>query len=200
MTHIDLMAAPPRATDQRDPLATRRPVGTFVALIVLASVALVALGVSGAVAARLDSPGWAESAPAPGQRVWTVEIRNAGALPVQVEAATWPVQGLDHVELLLGRPGRPGPAAGGTQADAVPFAPFTLDGGETRLVALRGDLRCPPGIPGALAAPVQVERLTLRVRSPVGRRQSIDLGPGPFGTGPGAPGSGPGRPLVEPCP
>lgn len=167
-----------------EPLARRRPVSTFVALLVAPALLLGALGVSGVLAPRLETQGWADATSAAGERMWVVEVRNAGLAPVEVEAATWPVHGVVDVEPLLVRPGRWDPSAGGDQADAIPFSPFTLGAGEMRTLMVRGMRSCPPG---GLGSPVEAETLTLEVRSVLGRHQDIDVGPGPFASPRGIP-------------
>lgn len=210
-----LVPPPGSAPMRREPLARRRPVSTFVALFVLPALLLGALGVSGVLAPRLETQGWADATSAAGERTWVVEVHNAGLAPVEVEAATWPVHGAVDAELLLVRPGRRGPTVGGDRADTFPFSPFTLGAGEMRTLMVRGVRSCPSGGPGP---PVEAETLTLEVRSVLGRRQSIDVGPGPFASprrippSPEAPSSPAGSPLPtiespggvpplsEPCP
>lgn len=88
----DLDLLPPAAAPE-----VGHPVRSFVAVLVLAAVVLLALQWSGALWPQL-SPGLSRyEADLPVGRVGElVEIRNDGALPVRVRAVDWPSHGLEE--------------------------------------------------------------------------------------------------------
>lgn len=140
------------------------PVRSFV--LVLIGVGALLLGVqwSGAVQPRLEShgQGFAELVPP----VEALGFRNAGPLPVEVRSVDWPVR--------TGSAGEPAIAPWTEDGDGgrlsyvlEPFAPFTLDAGET---AYLGRTLGP--------CPVILGPLRIQVRTAAGIARTVELDAG----------------------
>lgn len=140
--------SPARHTGHPDQeLDLGHPVRSFVAVMVMIGVALVALQWSGLVVPRLSAPG-AGVGERQGSHLVHVEVQNDGPLAVEVIDAQWPSGVLDAELGLLPAP----------SAELEPFAPFTLDSGESGLIGLE--------IPTSCGG--EVGTLELLVRSPAG--------------------------------
>ena len=140
------------------------PIRSFIAIVATLGVVLLAMAWTGTSNPRLWSEGgggWSDG-PTP---YLLIGVRNDGAVPVRIEAAT-PHPGPSGTErpILVGpSPDRP------EVTDPAPFQPFTLGAGEASSFYVAGTKRC---VPGQTSALVTFVALDLEVHAPAGWRQS----------------------------
>jgi hypothetical protein len=132
------------------------PVRSFVVALMVLALGLVALQISGLVQPRVTSFGGQGAGIAiEGVPQWTaVVIRNDAPIPVEITDLHWPTKHATDVHVGVQPAGDevPGtvPPAGGW-----PTAPFTMQGGETRVVVLSGTTSCGDFVTGPLQLDVR---------------------------------------------
>jgi hypothetical protein len=124
------------------PIETNHPVRSFVVVLLALVVALLALQLSGAVLPRVTNfQGQQGSLATNGQVQWTAAvIRNDAPLPVEIESVEWPTRHASDLQVDVLPEGEIYPA--GPPAVPTGGAPFTLAGGEKRVVVVSGDTPC----------------------------------------------------------
>ncbi|MEQ1788303.1 MAG: hypothetical protein ABL966_14720 [Acidimicrobiales bacterium] len=138
------------------------PVRSFSLVMVAVGILLLALQWTGAVYPNLESPRGSSTDFAGVDHV-LVEIHNAGALPVRIEDATWPVTGGSAGRLGLAPPAYPeGPL---DLADIPPFRPVTIDAHSSRWLVLTVLAGCQ----------TRLGEPTVEVRTALGLRRTVDL-------------------------
>lgn len=165
------LAAPgPAATGPDGPWRRRRrrPVASFVALALAATALLGGLAWTRVANPTVSGAAARDTFDSAGRRRFAVaEITNRGSLPVRVTSLVWATSGLRDPTVLVRPAGLSTDGSAGRLGDldrARPFEPFTLQGGEDRLVYVVGDQVCPNGRPTTWAA----NAIVIGVRSPVG--------------------------------
>jgi hypothetical protein len=160
----------------------RRPVLRFVLVVAALAVALGALAWTGAAAPAVTAQTMGEGTEADGELGYLLAlVENRGSLPVRVTQATWTSEALGDAELFVG------PEAHAPDA-MVPFEPFSLAGGERRVIMLRGTIECP--LPGDRVT-VATDPLEITAKPAAGPSRHVQ-----FATT----GRGPGMDRTLPCP
>ena len=121
------------------------PVRSFVIVLVAIAAGLLLLQLSGAVMPIVTSfEGQGAGMAVDGQAQWkAVVIRNDALLPVRVESLSWPTANATDVRIDVLPKGTEVPGAPPIPSPTAPVTPFTLDGGEKRIVVLSGTTTCP---------------------------------------------------------
>jgi hypothetical protein len=119
------------------------PVRSFVGVLLVAALGLVALQLSGVIEPRVTSfDGQGGGTAVNGAAQWTsVVIRNDAPIPVEVTGLRWPTKYATEVRISVQPQGVEVP--GGMPPPAgTPTTPFTLQGGERRVITLSGTTSC----------------------------------------------------------
>jgi hypothetical protein len=147
-------------------MALGHPVRSFVLVLVTIGLALVLLQLSGLIQPRVGRfEGRAGGMAVDGRAQWTaVVIRNDGPLPVEVTSLHWRVEQATDVRVGVQPKGVDVPSGPPPPLSDDPVTPFTLDGGEARVVVLGGATPCPEFVTGPLR---------VGVRTPLGIERTV---------------------------
>ena len=157
------MSGPTAAATAEVELDLGHPVRSFVVVLTVSGLLLLALQWTGAVHPQIQA-GETGSAELAGDTVVVIEVRNDGALPVRVEDLRWPVE--RSADSVIGlAPSTSVPGGGSVSYALAPFVPFTLDGGASRWIGIRITPECS----ASLGSP------RIRVRTATNLRRWIDL-------------------------
>lgn len=170
-----------------------RPVLRLATAIVAVCAALAAVAWSGLGNPRLSIDHFESSVGGPMVYGWA-ELRNDGSFEVTIEDLTWEARsGLVATSLTVAPAGADLDDPEGSLAERVaataPFQPFSLAGGEERVVLLVGRVVCMPA--GAVTS--EVAPLEVTASAPLGRARTTVLEGSSFTGAPTADACEPGR-------
>lgn len=153
------------------------PVRSFTLALIAMGVALMALQLSGVVQPRVASDGGQGGGMAlDGVAQWTsVVIRNDAPVSVEVTGLRWPTTHATDVHIGVQPRGVEVPGGMPPPPDA-PTTPFTLQGGETRVITLSGTTACAEFVTGPLELDV---RTALGIERTVAIEHSSSFDDGP---------------------